>query len=182
MRAIANSKIPIISAIGHETDFSLADFAADLRAPTPTAAAEFITQNRKELQAQQNRILQKITGLIEQHLLTITYVVQQLYSRFAYYTYRLQSYSHTIGNVMLRVNNSVQNVFRHKEMQLRITYDVIKALNPESVLKRGYALIQKNDAYISSVYNVNTDDILTIQMHDGQFGVKVQTAAEDIGE
>ncbi len=165
-RAIYASEIPVISAVGHETDFTIADFVADLRAPTPSAAAEIAVPSTPELAARitadKSRIQQSIVSRIEGGRL--------LLKRF-----KMRTPKDRIDEYSLRVDamtRSMENSLKMKTMSLRRRFAAqaakLDALSPLQTLSRGYAIPTREDGtVIRSVGEVKSGDEFTLRLKDG---------------
>lgn len=165
-RAIFASKIPIISAVGHETDFTIADFAADMRAPTPSAAAEIAVPSAIELRNRasncQNRISQNIAKRIES-------------SRLLLKRFKMRTPKERVEDLNLRLDSLVRqmaNSLKMKTMAGRgiLAADAAKldALSPLQTLSRGYSIPTKHDGtVIRSVKEVKPGDEFTLRLKDG---------------
>ena len=165
-RAIYASEIPVISAVGHETDFTIADFVADLRAPTPSAAAEIAVPSTPELAARitadKSRIQQSIISRIEGGRL--------LLKRF-----KMRTPKDRIDEYSLRVDamtRSMENSLKMKTMSLRRHFAAqaakLDALSPLQTLSRGYAIPTREDGtVIRSVGEVKSGDEFTLRLKDG---------------
>ncbi len=175
-RAIYDSKIPVVSAVGHEIDFSIADFVADLRAPTPSAAAELVVRDRTEL-------LEEISNLCY----TMDNAVNNLISGFRErIAGLLTSYSFNRPRDLVRefsqrvdeIDRSLGISFNHIVQTIHQRYDALRnqlqALNPQGVLKRGYSIVRKDSRIISSERFLHHGDEAEIQFHDGTVGVRVE--------
>jgi exodeoxyribonuclease VII large subunit len=175
-RAIAASEAPVISGIGHETDFTIADFTADLRAPTPTAAAELATPDQIELRA----------GLID----AAQYLAQQMAASLSAIRTTLDTSTNRLAmnSPMSRVQRDRQRLDElARRVELTITHRAellraglggleqrLLALSPQGVLGRGYAFVSHPDGRgINTVKDVNKGDRLDVQVADGRFGVEV---------
>ncbi len=152
-RAVADSKLPTISGVGHETDFTICDFVADQRAATPTAAAELVSPNRASLIAQ-----------IQQHALQLNRLMENKLNQHAqqldYLTKRLLSPSQQISHkrdylqqLQLRLNQSIFGAVQHKRQQLNSFQQNLTHLNPKSVLNRGFAIVENTHGKIISDKN-----------------------------
>lgn len=165
-RAIFASKIPIISAVGHETDFTIADFAADMRAPTPSAAAEIAVPSAIELRNRssncQNRISQNIAKRIES-------------SRLLLKRFKMRTPKERVEDLNLRLDSLVRQMadsLKMKTMAGRgiLAADAAKldALSPLQTLSRGYSIPTKHDGtVIRSVKEVKPGDEFTLRLKDG---------------
>jgi exodeoxyribonuclease VII large subunit len=170
-RSIAASSAPIISGVGHETDFTITDFVADLRAPTPTAAAELATPDRIDLLAGLNEISQRLERGIQIYLTSQNRVLQSL-------TYRLKTNS-PLAHVRSE-RQKLDDLVRHSDLSLLRSLQIrisqlngfqgrLNSLNPMAVLNRGYALVSHPDGrLVRSVSQVHPVDLLEIRLHDGK--------------
>ena len=174
-RAIVASQAPVISGVGHETDFTIADFAADLRAPTPTAAAELATPDQVDLRTVLD---EKVTLLARELDRFITDFRWQLKDQVN----RLHRFSplHQIQNNRQRLDGTVNRsalAMDHSMHLRRILGESLQtrlaSLNPQAVLNRGFAIVtfQENKTVVSSVSQVTPGDELNVRVKDGEFGV-----------
>jgi len=176
VRAVCESQAPVITGVGHETDFTLVDFAADLRAPTPTAAAELATAVT---------VLDLRQGLVERSQI-LTGRIETLFERQRSLLEGLQSGLRT-SSPLRRVQTERQRV---DEMNRRGTAaqahrlelalarwmgleNRLAALSPLAVLKRGYAVVTKNKRVIASKSQIKDGDGLRVRVQDGEFGARV---------
>jgi exodeoxyribonuclease VII large subunit len=154
-RAITASQAPVVCGVGHETDFTLADFAADLRAPTPTAAAELATPNLADLQAA---------------LVTLTQQLQRVTPRALVFRERQR-----LDDFELRTERALRQHAVLLRSELSGLQASLAALNPHAVLQRGYAIVSNAaGATVSSAAQVKIGDSLQVQVSDGQFDVEVK--------
>ena len=151
-RAIVACPLPTVSAIGHEVDFTIADFVADLRAPTPSAAAELVVPDREQLRerldAHQAFLLRGLQSLI----------VDQ-YQALGYYEERLRE--------------GVRRIYEIQDAHLKQLMSQLEALSPLKVLQRGYAVAEKAGKVITSVKKLKLKDSLLLTFADGQATVIV---------
>ena len=182
--AIAASQAPIISGIGHETDFTIADFVSDLRAPTPTAAAELATPNRLDLKtdlvddvARLNRSLQAATS-------TKHWQVERLQNRLVQRS--PMAFVHTsrqrIDDLTSQINRSMEHLNKIHSAGLTGIQQHLSSLNPLSIMKRGYAVVTRLDGtLVYSISQVRSGSNLDVRLQDGKFPVTVQnvTTAEE---
>jgi exodeoxyribonuclease VII large subunit len=175
VRAVAMSAVPIICGVGHETDFTLCDFAADLRAPTPTAAAELATQItivdlRAGLQNYKTRILSATLNLLAEQKTSLSSLVSQL--RYVSPERRIQSERQRVDELSRRAHASL---FHHVQLQsthVRGMQRRLGALNPNAVLARGYAVVTRKDdgSVVSRV--AQASDEMNVRVSDGEFEVR----------
>ena len=175
-RVIYNSKIPIISAVGHEIDFTICDFVADLRAPTPSSAAELATPSLTEISAKicdyNNRFLQAILSNIDDargklENLSNARVFNKPKFLFDSQKMHLASLENELNNNFNGVVIKSKSLFAEKVAKLN-------ALNPLSVLSRGYSVAyNENNEVIKSIEQINEDNNITIKFFDGRINARV---------
>lgn len=175
-RAIYNSKIPIISAVGHEIDFTIADFVADLRAPTPSAAAELVVKHQSEI----IEYLSNFCYNIEQEIRNIiTTQKDRISSLLSSYSFNkpidlVRQYSQQIDELNRHLYKSASHSFSINHQRLDSYLKRITSVNPTKVLERGYAIVYRNEKVIDRANKLKTDDDLHIKFHDGETPAKVQ--------
>ena len=175
-RAIFNSKIPIISAVGHETDFTIADFVADLRAPTPSAAAELAVANiddvRENLRAYNNRYKVSLKKKIE--LMKMSYEKCMTRQAFKNPTQKINEQYMLIDMKVKSLQNSI--LLKIKEDKTKFVKEVAKldALSPLKTLTRGYSIISKQDGRIAKeVKDLSQGEKVLIRLSDGKVDAQV---------
>ena len=174
VHAIAASQIPIISGVGHETDFTLTDFAADLRAPTPTAAAELATQTtlddlKADLTLYSSRLTDLISGLLADHQTSISALASRL--KYASPERRIQSEYQHIDELTRRAFSALTHRIQLQSARVDGISKRLGALNPAGVLSRGYAIItRKSDGKVVSKVSQAQGD-MNIRVSDGEFEV-----------
>ncbi|MBR4869134.1 MAG: exodeoxyribonuclease VII large subunit, partial [Clostridia bacterium] len=158
--AIYNCPIPIISAVGHETDFTISDFVADLRAPTPSAAAELATPQLYDLQAGLAYTKVQMKNRMQQRLENETRLLQRLAMSpklTAPHT-MLEPYMLRLDNVEQRFRGAVQHQISEKSNQFETLSARLQAYSPLGVLKRGYALAKKDNTVVRSSQQLAVGD------------------------
>lgn len=175
VRAVANSPVPVICGVGHETDFTLCDFAADLRAPTPTAAAELATQiTIIELTARisglQSLITNAVFNILAEHRTHLSALVAEL--KYASPDRRIQSERQRVDELSRRVYSSLLHRVQLQSTHVRGMYRRLDALSPLAVLRRGYAVVtRKNDGgVVSRVAQASGE--MNVRVSDGEFEVR----------
>lgn len=174
--AIYACNIPVISAVGHETDFTICDFVSDLRAPTPSAAAELAVPDRKELLSYYQSQQQYISSILENK---ISNYKRQL-SEFKLVINnnspekRCGNYYQKLTKQENFIKNYANNILTVTTKTINSLGSKLEALNPVSVLQRGYSVAQNKDKIITSVKEVKNNDILKITFKDGSINTKVQ--------
>jgi len=174
-RSIATSSVPVITGIGHETDFTIADFVSDLRAPTPTAAAELATPNREELITSVYENSSQLTRSVHQLIDNFHFELDRQKNRLTLVSpqNRLLSDKQRMDEFIYRINILVNHQLDLRRSHLEGIQNRLEALNPEAVLKRGYSIVSKQDGgVVRSVAEVSTGDELSIRVTDGSFPAK----------
>ena len=203
-RAIYNSKVPVISAVGHEIDFTIADFVADLRAPTPTAAAELAVPDTSTilnyLETAKGRSYQAINNTINNYQTRINNVANSyiLKKPTAMYEILEQKLDNLIDKLNKEINIVIDNnkvrlfkssnsyiltnpsmLYKFKEQVLLGLTEKLEVLNPISTLNRGYGIVKKDNVVVSSITNVKDNDDIVINLKDGNIYSKVVKVSEN---
>ncbi len=178
VRAVAASKIPVISGVGHETDFTLTDFAADLRAPTPTAAAELATPvTLFDLASGMSDLGQRIQVAVESNLERGRVELSNIESRLRFFSpaRKLQSERQRVDELSHRGAAAQTHRLALEASQIRGMGKRLIALNPFEVLARGYAVVtrQVDGNLIRKVEQAKVSDEIQIRVSDGQFDAKI---------
>lgn len=173
--AIYASNIPVISAVGHETDFTICDFVSDLRAPTPSAAAELAVPDREELLAYYNSQRQYINSLIDNKLSFYNKKLSDIRTAMSVNSpeKRIGLLSSKLDNLSKRAQLSINDNFNLKSDSVKKLGAKLETLNPVSVLNRGYAIAQKDRKNINSVKELKIDDEIKLTLKDGTVKTKV---------
>lgn len=174
-RAIYNSKIPIISAVGHETDFTIADFVADLRAPTPSAAAELavpdIEEIKKKLETYNQRYKISLKKKIE--FMKLRYQKSMSSKAFTDPTTKIKEQYINLDIIIKNLENLITNKVKDSKTKSIELISKLDTLSPLKTLTRGYSIVQKNGKTIKSVKELKTNDMLGIRFTDGEVKTKV---------
>ena len=173
-RAIFDSEIPVVSAVGHETDVTIADFVADVRAATPSMAAEIVTPNGDELKAYlegaQMRATDSMLRMIEQHRQYIT----GLTNRYGFNrpVDQLAQFRQRLDDLTLRLKpagNRYISRYREKVEQLQRQLQLV---DPAGPLKKGYARVEQDGRFVRSANEIAKEHDITLRFHDGKRIVK----------
>lgn len=174
-RAIYNSNIPIISAVGHEVDFTIADLVADLRAPTPTGAAEMAVPDINNIKEYLYQIKTRLLKVIMNNIninkeilsrLTNSYILKNPINIY-------QVKEQTFANILDKLYNNVLKIIELKKYQYNNINSKLEVLNPQLTLKRGYSITKLNNKIITSINEIKQDDLLNIKVFDGNIKAKV---------
>lgn len=176
VRAVSESQAPVITGVGHETDFTLVDFTADQRAPTPTAAAELGTaitaQDLRQALIEMMQILEgSMDGLFERQ----RYLLESFQSGLKLYSpmRRVQTERQRADELSRRGNAAQAHRLELAETRLKGLDNRLTALSPLAVLQRGYAVVTKNKRVVASRSQVQDGDALRVRLRDGEFEARV---------
>jgi exodeoxyribonuclease VII large subunit len=179
-RTIAQSPVPIISGVGHEVDFTIADFVADVRAPTPSAAAELITPDQTEVRAIIGGYQAELTSSVSERLRQARLNVQSNERALQHLSPRVK-----LANARQRLDDlmgKMQEALRHdlalQRERLKSLSAQLSAFNPLHVLARGYAVVhlEATGEVVRSVAQVQPDERLLIRVSDGEFGARSENS------
>jgi len=181
VRAVRTSASPVISGVGHETDFTLTDFAADHRAPTPTAAAEIATPDKLELLGAVRELATRLTSVFRENLTGLRWELGQLQNALARSSpkYTINTYLQRLDEVNFRLNHAIQTTLENKRLRLENLQRSLKSLNPQAVLNRGYAVVTREEdgSIVKRSRQVQLDEQLHIQVSEGS--LKAQVTKKD---
>lgn len=168
-RAIFQSTIPVISAVGHEIDFSISDFVADMRAPTPSAAAELVVKDKNELVELIRNFSYTMHSSMTNSIESYRQTIDNLISSYSFNKPQdlLRQRSQQVDELYRRLEQNVQHNFKilsHRVVSLDMR---MNSLNPKLVLKRGYTMVKQNGRAVSSVGETVLHTEADIEFHDG---------------
>jgi exodeoxyribonuclease VII large subunit len=179
-RAVFKSRIPIISAIGHEMDFTIVDFVADCRAPTPSAAAERVVPDIKEIYDQINHLSIRSTKSVSHVLELLKNELNQIVSRpmFKKPFEVVHANYRELDQVGYKLQTLAERIISLKRKNLEMIETKIIALNPKSVLERGYSIVTKKGEVLKSSLDVKEKEDINIILHRGKVDAKVKKTYE----
>lgn len=175
-RAIFDSKIPIISAVGHEIDFTIADFVSDLRAPTPTGAAEMavptindVKYMIKQLRHRANEYISNMLKLKKDRLNLIkdSFILK---NPLSIYEVKEQKLDMLIDNL----NKNIKNILENKNHELVLMVNTLKLINPLNILDRGYSIVKKEEKVIKDINDIQIKDNIDIRLKNGNIKAIVE--------
>lgn len=174
--AIFRCKIPVISAVGHETDVSIADYTADLRASTPSAAAELAAPEISMLRAALSGLEQSMHVQMRRSIAGLETMLSDRQAALERnsVTGRLERMEERRSQLTARLDAAMSAQLRAREQEFAQRIAQLDCLSPLKVMLRGYALVYKDDEILSSVQNVRQDDILKIRLADGEITAAVK--------
>jgi len=176
-RAVAASQAPIISGVGHETDFTLTDFAADRRAPTPTAAAELATPDRMELLGLVSELANQHNAILREFLVVLGWEVAHWTNTLERQSplYRVDNYRQRLDEVQFRLDRSAHSNLEHTRLTLAHLTQSLHSLNPMAVLNRGYAIVtrEEDDQVVKNASQVAVDEQIRIRVSKGNLTARI---------
>jgi len=169
-RAIFNCTVPVISAVGHEIDFTISDFVADFRAPTPSVAAEIAVPDKSEIEEKLITRYNQILNHIESKTTQSKEMIIRLISSYAFRKPEsiIMEHQQLIDEMIIKLQNWASNLINSKKNTLDNLRQKLALLHPENELNRGYAMLFKDKQIISSVDEININDIIKIKVKDGK--------------
>ena len=175
-RAIFQSQIPVISAVGHETDFTIADFVADLRAPTPSAAAELAVPDIFELKSDLLGLKQHLSVLMRNLVESEKEKVENIQKQVTILSpaNKIKNSRQELSNIYEKAVNLVTLKINDEKTKISLLSSKLNALSPLNVLSRGYSISYNNDLPIKSVNDVKSGDNIKIRVTDGEFFAEVK--------
>lgn len=174
-RKIFSMSIPIISAVGHETDFTICDFVSDLRAPTPSAAAELAVPDIREL-------IMRVDGISERLSGALLHLVERKRERFEILSESavlknpleiIESKRELLFEIRDEIASNIKEIIGQKKTDLILKTEKLNALNPLSVMARGYAVAAKDGVIIKKVKDISCGDLLRVRFSDGTVDASV---------
>lgn len=174
-RAIYESEIPVVSSVGHETDFTIADFVADLRAPTPSAAAELVVADVTDLQnaiaIYEKRLKISLKRKIEWMKLKLEKCMNSVVYKEPYQ--KIHSYYLEIDRFSKQMERAIQKQMEEKKLQFAKKTTKLDALSPLKTLSRGFCIAELNHQTVSRVADLKTDLEIDLQFQDGKAKAKI---------
>jgi exodeoxyribonuclease VII large subunit len=177
VRTIAASPVPVITGIGHETDFTLADFAADLRAPTPTGAAVMATPERADLDQELLAARARLESLVQGLLFDSHSHFEELHARLGRLSplWRIQNDRQRLDEVSQRAVRALQHGLALRRSASLGLSQRLASLNPLAVLQRGYALVSDPQGrLVRTTSQVHPGLVVEVRLADGSFGAEVK--------
>lgn len=174
--AVFNSRIPVISAVGHEVDFTIVDFVSDLRAPTPSAAAEICVPVYSELTEAMNTVRSTLNGAAMQRIdmlklnLMLTSETSALSDPSSIFTDRIRR----INDMAVNMKHALERHFGELCSKHETRTEKLMALNPNAVLSRGYAIVKsENGQFLRSISDAEVNDRVEIILSDGKLNARI---------
>lgn len=168
--AIFNSTIPIVTGIGHQTDFTIADFVADWRAPTPSAAAECVSPDAAEYIAQLSQYYARLLQCINTHIKSHQSNLMHLQKRLQHPGEKLQQQAQTLDRLENQLYRAIQSYLENKREKITHFAQLLETLSPLKILQRGFAITRnkKSGKLIRKCDEVTTGETIVTQLSDGE--------------
>lgn len=175
-RAVFNSEVPVVSAVGHETDFTISDFVADLRAPTPSAAAELCVPDLSDFEEYLNlcgkRLRTALFATVEKNRQKLDFYKEK--NIFRYPERMFEKQNQDVMEYTNRLVNSFKDIISENKERFIKNVSMLDGLSPLKALKRGYSFVEdENGNVINSIENVGIDDVIRLKLSDGKLDCKV---------
>lgn len=180
-RAIHRSRIPVISAVGHETDFTIADFVADERAPTPSAAGELAVPDGEALRARLDEARRRLRQALRHRVDRLAQRTGEARRRLPVaLRHRAQAVAQRADETQRALERAVESLLEDRRRRLGEARRLLGSLSPRAVVDRGYALARdpETDAVVTSVEQVAVDDALDVRLADGELGTRITDVEE----
>jgi exodeoxyribonuclease VII large subunit len=181
-RAVAASKVPVVSGVGHETDLTICDLVADLRAPTPTAAAELVARGYSELLESWINLNRRLLKCMEYKLDNARWSLQEFDPRrmLMHYEERLNSLTQKLSATQQRMVSLVSHWIESRQQQQSSLHEKLQALGPLNILKRGFSIVRKLDGnVVRDVQQVKEGELLEILLSEGRLVTSVQIVSRN---
>ena len=182
-RTIFAAEHPIISGVGHEVDFTMTDFVADLRAPTPSAAAELAVPDLEEIRPLLVGIQTKLSNDMLARVEQARWQVQALTRNLGHLSPRshVDSSRQRIDTLVNRLDRAILRQLEQSRNRLALLETSLTAVSPLATLARGYAIVRdENGRVVRSVQDVAVDDAISVQVVDGELGATVNDKKESV--
>lgn len=180
-RAVIVCKTPVVSAVGHETDYTICDFVADLRAPTPSAAAELVCPDILSLINYVDGLKKQLDYSVNSKINDESIRLDELSSSYALADYSevIKTFEDNVSVLMDRMNDEYQYSLETKGNTFAVLVEKLSALSPLAVLARGYSICEKNGRVVKNINEVKANDCLDVKMNGGNAVCKVLEVTEN---
>ena len=172
-RAIFDSSIPIISAVGHEIDFTISDFVADLRAPTPSAAMELATPDVNEILSFLSEFPNYFREKMLKIILNYRTIIDQSVSSYGFRLPQniIKNKMQNLDNIYYRIQNSFENKLNQLKNRLSLLNNIVESSNIDRILKKGFVIIKQEDKFITRSKNIIQGKSFNMKFYDGEIKI-----------
>lgn len=173
--AIYDCTIPVISAVGHETDFTICDFVSDMRAPTPSSAAELAVPDKSELMSFYSSQLQYLSSFMDSQFRKSSSQLIDFQRRISLVSpqSKIEKYEKNMELLLNKSQNLINEKYNEKSNDITKISAKLESLNPLSILSRGYSIAEKDGSVITSSSQLNKGDNFTLEFSDGKINATV---------
>lgn len=173
--AIYDCNIPVISAVGHETDFTICDFVSDMRAPTPSSAAELAVPDKSELMSFYSSQLQYLSSFMDSQFRKSSSQLIDFQRRISLVSpqSKIEKYEKNMELLLNKSQNLINEKYNEKSNDITKISAKLESLNPLSILSRGYSIAEKDGSVITSSSQLNKGDNFTLEFSDGKINATV---------
>jgi len=173
-RTIFAAKTPIISGVGHEIDFTIADFVADLRAPTPTASMELATPNKEDLLNYLQNYFEESTSNISSIISNFKVKISDLIISYGFksHNFILNNNIQSLDNYLFKIENGLGKKLQNKMNELELKRNIIESFNVDKILKRGFSLVKQGDKIVARGENFDFTKKTKIKFYDKEIEIK----------
>ena len=167
--AIYDSDIPIISGVGHETDFTICDFVADLRAPTPSAAAELAAPDAREQKYYISTLKSALDNIVENNIRELEYELDRFTKSPVLHNPEkiIENSEMYLDSLNSRINDSFKNTVTEYSSKFAMICSKLESLSPLKVLARGYSIVKKDEKIITDIDDISVGDKISLQFAEG---------------
>lgn len=175
-RAVFKSKLPVVSAVGHQVDFTISDFVADLRAPTPSAAGELVVKDKYDVSGQVRSGFERINQVLNFSLSNLKEKIKNIDNSYGFKQPEnmLLQKSQRIDEIEQRLNLGFENYLERQKNRVESFDGKLKALSPLAVLERGYSIVFQEDKVIKKAKDVDKKKEIDIMLHKGSLKADVK--------
>lgn len=169
-RAIYNSRIPVITGVGHEVDFTIADFVADLRAPTPSVAMELATPDKQELKNAIEYLVQKMEESLIENIQEYRQRIDDVIDSymFRYPLEKVKNFYQKIDNLIFKISQLIDKKLMLAEKETQKYYAIVNSYDIQKILKKGFALIKQDNKFVTRKNDFISDRATLIKFYDGE--------------
>ena len=180
-RAIFASNIPIISAVGHDIDYTISDFVSDLRASTPSVAAELAVPDKNEIKLKINELIKNINIILINYILNSKKEITNILKSYAFKKPEdlLRQYFQQLDDIIPKMNYYYSNNLSGLKIKVENLLARLWSLHPNHVLKRGYAFVKKDNLLVKSIKNIEINENIDVHLYDGVLKSKVREKEND---
>lgn len=175
-RAIYNSRVPVISAVGHETDFTIADFVADMRASTPSAAAELVVQNKVDLEERLETLYRRVCYISKGRLSLLSSHLRSFEGRLRSPIDRVWQSSQKLDDMVIRLNLSIKQKLEFSKKKIERDMSLLSSLSPLAILQRGYSITTSlsTGLVVKEIEAVKVGDKIGVRVADGEMECSIE--------